>query len=66
LDQEAAVIEDDLSFKVVKDLGALYEVLAIAATLPIALGAFGAAVRMYPGETIELCQGARVVERSRA
>ena len=27
LDHEAAVIEDDLSFKVVKDLGALYEVL---------------------------------------
>ena len=35
-------------FKVVKDLGAHDEVLALSATLPIALGAFGAAVRMYP------------------
>ena len=59
------MIEDDLGFKVVKDLGAHDEVLALAATLPIALGAFGAAVKMYPGETIELRQGARVVQRSR-
>ena len=36
-----------------------------AATLPIARGAFfQAAVKMYPGEVIELRQGARVVERS--
>jgi len=59
------MIEDDLGFKVVKDLGAHDEVLVLAATLPIALGAFGAAVKMYPGETIELRQGARVVQRSR-
>ena len=60
------MIEDELGFKVVKDLGAHDELLALAATLPIARGAFDAAVKMYPGETIELRQGARVVERSRA
>jgi hypothetical protein len=59
-------VEDDLGFKVVKDLGAHDELLALAANLPIAQGAFAAAVKMYPGETIELRQGARVVERSRA
>ena len=57
--------DEDLGFKVVKDLGAHDELLARAATLPIALGAYGAAVRMYPDEVIELRQGARVVERSR-
>ena len=57
--------DEDLTFKVVKDLGAHDEVLARAANLPIARGAFDAAVKMYPGETIELRQGARVVERSR-
>ena len=55
----------DPGFKVVKDLGAHDELLALAATPPIAKGAFAAAVKMYPGETIELRQGARVVERSR-
>ena len=57
--------DEDLGFKVVKDLGAHDELLACAATLPIALAAYGAAVRMYPDEVIELRQGARVVERSR-
>jgi hypothetical protein len=41
------VIEDDLGFKVVKDLGAHDELLARAATLPIARGAFQAAVKMF-------------------
>jgi hypothetical protein len=59
------VSDEDLSFKVVKDLGAHDELLALAATLPIAHGAFEAAVKMYPGEVIKLRQGARVVERSR-
>jgi hypothetical protein len=59
------VIEDELGFKVVKDLGAHDELLALAATLPIARGAYDAAVKMDPGEAIELRQGARVVERSR-
>jgi hypothetical protein len=36
---------------VVKDLGVHDEVLARAANLPIARGAFDAAVKMYPGET---------------
>jgi hypothetical protein len=39
---------------VVKDLGAHDEVLARAANLPIAPGAYEAAVRMYPGEAIEV------------
>ena len=59
-------VHDDLGFKVVKDLGAHDELLALAANLPIARSAFAAAVKMYPGETIELRQGARVVERSHA
>jgi hypothetical protein len=56
---------EDLSFKVVKDLGPHDEVLARAANLPIARGAFQAAAKMCPDEVIELRQGARVVERSR-
>jgi hypothetical protein len=66
LDQEEAVNDEDLSFKVVKDLGAHDELLALAANLPIARAAYEAAVKMYPGEVIELRQGARVVARSRA
>jgi hypothetical protein len=34
---------------VVKDLGAHDELLALAAALPIARGAFAATVKMYPG-----------------
>jgi hypothetical protein len=34
------LIEDELSFKVVKDLGGQDELLALAASLPIARGAF--------------------------
>jgi len=59
------MIEDELDFKVVKDLGAQDELLALAASLEIAKGAFDAALRVYPGETIELRQGVRVVFRSR-
>jgi hypothetical protein len=66
LDQEEAVNDEDLSFKVVKDLGAHDELLALAANLPIARAAYEAAVKMYPGEVIELRQDARVVARSRA
>jgi hypothetical protein len=58
------VSDDDLSFKVCKDLGAHDEVLARAANLPIARGAYQATVLMCPGETIELRRGARVVEPS--
>jgi len=39
VDQEAAVIQDDLGFKVVGDLGAHDELLVMAATLPIARAA---------------------------
>jgi hypothetical protein len=49
---------------VVKDLGVHDELLALAATLPIARGAYDAAVKMYTGEVIELRQSGRVVERS--
>jgi hypothetical protein len=54
-------IDDDLPFKVVKDLGAHDELMALAANLPIGQGAFGAAARLYADETVELRQGARVV-----
>ena len=56
--------DEELGFKVVKDLGAHDEILARAANLLIARGAYAAAVKMYPDEVIELRQGARVVERS--
>jgi hypothetical protein len=59
----ATVSDEDLGFKIVKDLGAHDEVLARAANLPIARGAYLAAVKMYPDDVIELRQGARVVER---
>jgi hypothetical protein len=52
---------EDLGFKIVKDLRAHDEVLAARPNLPIARGAYESAVRMYPGEAIELRQGARVV-----
>ena len=46
LDQEAAVRVDELGFMVVQDLGGQDELLALAATLPIARAAYDAAVRM--------------------
>jgi hypothetical protein len=58
------MIEDELGFAVFKDLGAHDELLAMAAKLPIAKAAFDAAVKMYPGETTKLRQGARDVARS--
>jgi len=47
LDQGAAVRVDELGFMVVQDLGGQDELLALAATLPIARAAYDAAVRMY-------------------
>jgi hypothetical protein len=52
------VIEDELGCKVVKVVGAHDELLVLAAILPIARGAFEAAVKMYPDEVIELRQRA--------
>ena len=42
------MIEGELGFKIVKDLGAHDELLALAATLPLARAAYEAAVKMYP------------------
>jgi len=58
---------DELPFKIVRanrqdDLLAL--ALALALNLPIARGAFGAAVGMYPQDLIELRQGARIIQSS--
>jgi len=42
------------------------QLLALAVNVLVARGAFEAAVKMYPGEKIEVRQGARVVARGRA
>jgi hypothetical protein len=53
-----------LPFKVVRS-NDTDEVLARTVNLPIALGAYHVAVRLYPEDLIELRQGARVIERSK-
>jgi hypothetical protein len=56
--------DDDLPFKVVRS-NSHDEVLARAANLPIALGAYHASVMLYPADLIELKQGIRAVQRSK-
>jgi hypothetical protein len=41
------------------------EVLACAVNLPMALGAYHVAARLYPDDLIELRQDARIIERSK-
>jgi hypothetical protein len=55
---------DDLPFRVVRS-NSHYELLARAINLPIALGAYHVAVRLYPEDLIELRRGARVIEKSK-
>jgi hypothetical protein len=55
---------DELPFKVVRS-NRHDELLAQAANLLIARGAYRAAVRMYPEDLTELRQGAHVIERSK-
>jgi hypothetical protein len=55
---------DELPFKVVR-INSTYEVLARAANLMIARGAYREAARMYPDDRILLCEGARVIEKSK-
>jgi hypothetical protein len=57
-------MSEDLPFSVVRS-NSTDEVLARAINLPIALGAYHVAVRLYPEDLIELRQGARVIERSK-
>jgi len=57
---------DDLPFKVVRSHESDNdEVLARAANLKIARGAYSVAARMYPDDLIELRQGARIVDKSK-
>jgi hypothetical protein len=51
---------DELAFKVVR-----YEVLSRSVNLIIARGAYREAASMYPEDTMLLCQGTRVIERSK-
>jgi hypothetical protein len=55
---------DELPFKVVR-INSTYEVLARAANLMIARGAYREAARMYPDDKILLYGGARVIEKSK-
>jgi hypothetical protein len=50
-------IEDDLPFKVVKDLDAHDELLALTANLAVGQGAFGAAARLYADENRRTASG---------
>jgi hypothetical protein len=55
---------DELPFRVVRS-NSHDELLACAINLPIALGAYHVAVRLYPQDLIELRQGERVIEKSK-
>ena len=58
---------DELPFKVVRvDAHGRLDELARAINVSIARGAYDKARRMYPNDHIELRQGARIVEKSKA
>jgi hypothetical protein len=59
---EAAMTE--VLFKVVR-INSTYEVLARAANLMIARGAYREAARMYPDDRILFCEGTQVIEKSK-
>jgi hypothetical protein len=55
---------DELPFKVVR-INGTYEVLSRCVNLIIARGAYREAACMYPEDKILLCQGTRMIERSK-
>jgi hypothetical protein len=55
---------DELPFKVVR-INGTYEVLPVASILSSLVETYREAARMYPHDKILLCQGARVIERSK-
>jgi hypothetical protein len=59
------MIEGELGFKIVKDFGAHDELLALAATLPIARARVPGGREDVPRRDHRASLGARVVERSR-
>jgi hypothetical protein len=61
----AKTMSEDRPFKVVRSNGT-DEVLARAVNLLIARGAYREAARIYPEDLIELRQGARLIEKSKA
>ena len=65
MNKRAQARSDELPFRVVRS-NSHDETLARCTNLPIAQAAYGTAARMYPDELIELRQGARVIEKSRA
>jgi hypothetical protein len=65
LQADAQARSDELPFRVVRS-NSHNEILARCTNLPIAQAAYRAAERMYPDESNELRQGARVIEKSKA
>jgi hypothetical protein len=59
-----AAMTDELPFKVVR-INSTYEVLARAANLMIARGAYREAARMYRDDKILLYGGARLIEKNK-
>jgi hypothetical protein len=57
-------MSDELPFKVVR-ISSTYEILARAANLIIARGAYRDAARMYPDDKVLLYEGARLIEKSK-
>jgi hypothetical protein len=57
-------MSDELPLKVVR-ISSTYEVLARAANLMIARGAYRDAARMYPDDKVLLYEGARLIEKSK-
>jgi hypothetical protein len=55
---------DELAFKVVR-INGTYEVLSRCVNLIIARGAYREVARVYPEDKILLCQGTRVIEKSK-
>jgi hypothetical protein len=56
---------EELSFKIVKMLGAPDEVIARSSNFIIARAAYDTAVALWNGDAIELRQGARVLNKSK-
>ena len=55
---------EELSFKIVKNLGANNEVIARSKNFAVARAAYDCAVALWPHERIELRQGARTINKT--
>jgi hypothetical protein len=59
------MMSDELPFRIVRINDSTYEVLARAANLLLARGTYRVAAHLYPEDRILLCEGKRVIERSK-